>query len=178
VEAGTEHVYHSMTFGFLVGEVVWWITGKSLGTFFADEVPAPLGLSAWIGLPEEEEGRVARIEYAAPFTMEEMTAGMIETTGLDQDTVIAWMNAVSGPDSVQARAGVLGGALDPEGEGDGHFQSAPLYDQPQLPQTVTSSGISAPHRMQVSGAPGAGGAGGGGGAGGSTTARSRPGSVA
>jgi hypothetical protein len=43
---------------------------------------------------------VARIEYAAPFTMEEMTAGMIETTGLDKDTVIAWMNAVWGPDSV------------------------------------------------------------------------------
>ena len=58
-EPGTEHVYHSMTFGFLVGEIVRRITGKSLGTFFADEVAAPLGLSAWIGLPEEQEGRVA-----------------------------------------------------------------------------------------------------------------------
>jgi len=38
---------------------------------------------------------------------------MIETTGLDEATVIAWMNAVWGPDSVQARAGMLGGALDP-----------------------------------------------------------------
>jgi len=110
---GTEHVYHSVTFGFLVGELVRRITGKSLGRFFADEVAAPLGLSAWIGMPEEQEGRVARIEYAAPFTMEEMTAGMIETTGLDRDTVIAWMNAVWGPDSVQARAGQLGGALNP-----------------------------------------------------------------
>jgi CubicO group peptidase (beta-lactamase class C family) len=45
--------------------------------------------------------------------MEELTAGMIETTGLDEATVIAWMNAVWGPDSVQARAAVLGGALDP-----------------------------------------------------------------
>ncbi len=42
-----------------------------------------------------------------------MTAGMIEATGLDRDTVLAWMSAVWGPDSVQARAGVLGGALDP-----------------------------------------------------------------
>ncbi|HTF62400.1 MAG TPA: hypothetical protein VK638_06765 [Edaphobacter sp.] len=79
----------------------------------ADEVAAPLGLSAWIGLPEEQEGQVARIEYAAPFTMEEMTAGMIETTGLDEDTVIAWMNAVWGAGSVQARAGELGGASPP-----------------------------------------------------------------
>jgi CubicO group peptidase (beta-lactamase class C family) len=35
---GTEHVYHSMTFGYLVGEIVRRISGKSLGTFFADEV--------------------------------------------------------------------------------------------------------------------------------------------
>jgi CubicO group peptidase (beta-lactamase class C family) len=112
-QPGTEHVYHSVTFGFLVGELVRRITGKSLGTFFADEVARPLGLNAWIGLPEPQDGRVAQIAYAAPFTMEEMTAGMIETTGLDRDTVIAWMNAVWGPGSVQARAGMLGGALDP-----------------------------------------------------------------
>ncbi|WP_338863826.1 serine hydrolase domain-containing protein [Myxococcus stipitatus] len=109
---GAEHVYHSMTFGFLVGELVRRISGQSLGAFFADQVAAPLGLSAWIGLPERQEERVARIEYAAPFTLEEMTAGLIETTGLDRDTVIAWMNALWGPDSVQARAGQLGGAFD------------------------------------------------------------------
>ncbi len=114
-EPGTQHVYHSATFGFLVGELVRRITGKSLGRFFADEVANPLGLSAWIGLPEDQEGRVARIEYAAPFSMEEMTAGIIETTGLDEATVTAWMNAVWGPGSVQARAGMLGGAMDPTG---------------------------------------------------------------
>lgn len=102
-----------MTFGFLVGEIVRRITGKSLGTFFAEEVAVPLGLSAWIGLSEEQEGRMARIEYAAPFSLEEMIAGMSENLGLDRDTVIAWVNAMWGPDSVQMRAGVLGGALDP-----------------------------------------------------------------
>lgn len=109
---GTEHVYHSMTFGYLVGEIVRRISGKSLGTFFADEVAGPLGLNAWIGLPEDQEEKVARIEYAAPFTLAEMTEGMIENTGLDADTVTAWINAVWGEDSVQARAGVLGGAFD------------------------------------------------------------------
>ncbi|WP_406230302.1 serine hydrolase domain-containing protein [Nocardia sp. NBC_01009] len=111
-QPGTEHLYHGVTFGFLVGEVVRRISGKSLGTFFADEVAAPLGLSAWIGLPEQHERWVARIEYAAPFSVEELTAGMIATTGLDADTVTAWMNAGWGPDSVQMRAGSLGGALD------------------------------------------------------------------
>ena len=48
---------------------------------------------------------MAQIEYAAPFTMEEMTAGMIETTGLDKDTVIAWMNALC-PDSVSDPRGI------------------------------------------------------------------------
>jgi CubicO group peptidase (beta-lactamase class C family) len=109
---GTEHVYHSMTFGYLVGEIVRRVSGKSIGRFFADEVARPLGLRAWIGLPEEQERNVARIEYARPFTLDELTAGMIETTGLDADTVIAWINAVWGPGSVQARAGELGGAFD------------------------------------------------------------------
>lgn len=112
-EPGTEHVYHAVTFGYLVGEVVRRITGKSLGTFFAEEVAAPLGLHAWIGLPEEQEKNVAAVHYSKPFTMEEMIAGMVANLGLDEETVVAWVNAVWGPGSVQARAGVLGGALDP-----------------------------------------------------------------
>ncbi|WP_369357873.1 serine hydrolase domain-containing protein [Streptomyces sp. cg2] len=112
-QPGTEHVYHAVTYGFLVGEVVRRITGKSLGTFFAEEVAAPLGLSAWIGLPEEQEPRVARLEDAAPFSPEELIAGMIATTGLDAETVAAWVNSMWRPDAVQIRAGMLGGALDP-----------------------------------------------------------------
>src|SRR4051794_33033818 len=81
--------------------------GKTIGTFFADEVAGPLGLHAWIGLPEEQEENVARIEYAAPFTLEEMTEGILETTGLDADTVNAWMTSVWGEGSVQAQAGTL-----------------------------------------------------------------------
>ncbi|WP_410657428.1 serine hydrolase domain-containing protein [Amycolatopsis sp. lyj-112] len=109
---GTEHVYHAHSYGFLVGEVVRRITGKSLGTFFADEVARPLGLSAWIGLPEKHESRMALIEDAAPLTVEELTAGMIKLTGLDEDTVTAWIKALYSPGSVQTRAGQLGGAFD------------------------------------------------------------------
>jgi CubicO group peptidase (beta-lactamase class C family) len=111
-QPGTEHVYHAQTFGFLVGEVVRRITGKSLGTFFADDVAVPLGLSAWIGLPKEQQERVARVTYA-PFSLEELTAGMIGATGLDADTVTAWIQALYTPDSLAARAGELGGAIDP-----------------------------------------------------------------
>jgi CubicO group peptidase (beta-lactamase class C family) len=111
-EPGTEHVYHAMTYGFLVGEVVRRITGRSLGRFFAEEVAGPLGLSAWIGLPERHERRVATLHYAAPFSLEELIAGMIAITGLDAATVTAWVNAMYSPGSVQMRAAELGGALD------------------------------------------------------------------
>ncbi|MFE9750364.1 serine hydrolase domain-containing protein [Saccharothrix saharensis] len=112
-EPGTRHVYHAVTYGYLVGEVVRRITGKSLGAFFAEEVAGPLGLSAWIGLPEDQEPRVAGFEDAAPFTVEELLAGMIATTGLDADTVTAWVQSMWTPDAVQMHAGSLGGALDP-----------------------------------------------------------------
>lgn len=60
-EPGTKHGYHAVTYGNLVGEVVKRISGKSLGTFFHDEVAAPLDLDFWIGLPESEESRVSRL---------------------------------------------------------------------------------------------------------------------
>lgn len=58
-EPGTAHGYHATTYGWLVGEVVRRISGKSLGTFFRDEIADPLGLELWIGLPEAQQHRVA-----------------------------------------------------------------------------------------------------------------------
>ncbi|MFI6027964.1 serine hydrolase domain-containing protein [Amycolatopsis magusensis] len=110
-EPGTQHIYHANTYGFLVGELVRRITGRSLGTFFADEVARPLGLSAWIGLPGKHEKRVAEIHNTAPFSVEELLAGLIKVTGLDKDTVTAWVNALYSPGSVAIRAGELGGAF-------------------------------------------------------------------
>ncbi len=52
-------------------------------------------------------------EDAAPFTVEELLAGMIATTGLDADTVTRWIESMWTPDAIQMRAGVLGGAMDP-----------------------------------------------------------------
>lgn len=56
---GEKHGYHAVTFGFLVGEVVRRISGKSLGTYFREEIAEPLGLDFHIGLPEEHESRVS-----------------------------------------------------------------------------------------------------------------------
>jgi CubicO group peptidase (beta-lactamase class C family) len=65
-EPGTAHGYHAVTFGWLVGEVVRRISGRSLGTFFREEIAGPLGLDFWIGLPAEAELRVARITPPPP----------------------------------------------------------------------------------------------------------------
>ncbi|MGW0435763.1 serine hydrolase domain-containing protein [Micromonospora sp. NPDC003197] len=60
-EPGTAHGYHALTYGWLVGEVVRRVSGRSLGTYFADEIAKPLGLDCWIGLPATEAHRVARL---------------------------------------------------------------------------------------------------------------------
>ena len=60
-EPGTAHGYHARSFGWTLGEVVRRITGRSLGAFLADEIAGPLGLSFWVGLPEEIEPRCATV---------------------------------------------------------------------------------------------------------------------
>jgi diketogulonate reductase-like aldo/keto reductase len=56
---GTEPGYHSNTFGYLVGEVVRRVTGRSLGTVFRQEIAEPMGADFYIGLPASEDARVA-----------------------------------------------------------------------------------------------------------------------
>jgi CubicO group peptidase (beta-lactamase class C family) len=65
-EPGTRHGYHSITYGFLVGEIVRRVSGKSVGTFLAEEIAAPLGLELYIGLPEAEHHRVAPLVFPPP----------------------------------------------------------------------------------------------------------------
>jgi CubicO group peptidase (beta-lactamase class C family) len=57
-EPGTRNGYHMINFGWTVGELVRRVSGKSLGTFFQDEIAGPLGIDFWIGLPEAQEHRV------------------------------------------------------------------------------------------------------------------------
>jgi CubicO group peptidase (beta-lactamase class C family) len=67
-EPGTAHGYHARTFGWILGEVVRRVTGRSLGTYFADEIARPLGLHFYIGLPESLEPLVATLYPPPPPT--------------------------------------------------------------------------------------------------------------
>ena len=58
-DPGTEAGYHSVTQGFLVGEVLRRVTGLSTGDLFAREVAGPLGADFRIGLAAGDDDRVA-----------------------------------------------------------------------------------------------------------------------
>jgi len=68
---GSKAMYQSMTFGWLVGEIVRRTDGRirSFGSFVHDEIAAPLKIpDLWIGLPTRHNHRVAKlINATAPF---------------------------------------------------------------------------------------------------------------
>jgi CubicO group peptidase (beta-lactamase class C family) len=105
-QPGTRHGYHALTFGYLVGEVIRRVDGRTFGAFFRDEVAGPLGLDFWLGLPEEQEGRVAPTIPAAP-------------PGPGDPVPSFWVAALTDPTSVQALAlANTGGYMLLPGESD------------------------------------------------------------
>ena len=53
--------YHAITYGWLVGEVIRCIDGRTCGEFVRDEIAAPLGVDFYIGLPASEDPRTAEL---------------------------------------------------------------------------------------------------------------------
>ncbi|HEY7073238.1 MAG TPA: serine hydrolase domain-containing protein [Acidimicrobiales bacterium] len=113
-EPGTAHGYHAVTYGWLVGEVVRRISGRSLGRFFADEVAGPLGLEFWIGLPDDQQSRVAPLTNRGP-ARDEGEGAQAEGLG----DLISQIEQFLGPGSMLALA--LGGASSMPFIGNGVF---------------------------------------------------------
>ncbi len=88
-EPGTRQGYHAFTFGWLVGELVRRISGKSVGTFFRDEVGDPLGVDFHIGLDARHDSRTASM-IAPPFPAPGEPNPMLEL--------------MNDPESIQAKA--------------------------------------------------------------------------
>lgn len=104
---GTAHGYHGRTYGWLVGEVIRRVSGRTPGRFFADEIAAPLGVDFFIGLPASERGRVSRMVYQQPDF--EFAAGSLESVPEEFRGVVA---AMLDPDSLANRAFAI---TDPAG---------------------------------------------------------------
>lgn len=87
-EPGTKTLYLSMTFGWIIGELVRRTDprGRSLGQFVRDEIAAPLGIAdLWIGIPDAVVPRVAKQvdamvpvppEYLPPLFLASMPAAV------------------------------------------------------------------------------------------------------
>jgi len=65
-EPGTKIGYHAWTFGYILGEIVRRATGRPISQVLRDEVAGPLGVTdeLYLGVPEPEQGRLARLEDA------------------------------------------------------------------------------------------------------------------
>ena len=60
-EPGTVSGYHAITQGYLVGEVVRRVTGRTLGQFFSEEIAEPLSADFYIGTPREHFPRIGNL---------------------------------------------------------------------------------------------------------------------
>jgi CubicO group peptidase (beta-lactamase class C family) len=74
---GEGHGYHPRTFGALTEESVRRLSGMSLGAYWRETVAGPLDLDFWIGLPEHEWPRVARL-YPGKASKEDLAEGFYQ----------------------------------------------------------------------------------------------------
>jgi CubicO group peptidase (beta-lactamase class C family) len=58
-EPGRAHGYHALTYGWLVGEVIRRVRGRSVGAVVREEIARPLGVDFEIGFGPELDARVA-----------------------------------------------------------------------------------------------------------------------
>lgn len=84
-EPGSRSGYHALTVGILAGEIVRRVSGKTIGTFFREEVAEPFGVDFHIGLPASEDGRVAEMIAAKK-------PGSIDPAALNPSQMVALGN--------------------------------------------------------------------------------------
>ena len=103
-EPGTAHGYHGRTYGWLVGEVIRRVSGRSAGAFFAEEIAGPAGLDFFIGLPAAERGRVSQTVIDDPPGPETVAAIPVEQVPEQFRPLLA---AFADPGSLMNRAFAL-----------------------------------------------------------------------
>ncbi len=114
-EPGSASGYHAVTQGFLQGEIVRRVTGRSIGTFFREEVAEPLGADFHIGLDASHDHRVG--ELIPP----ESTAADLAVAMADS---IAGRTLLSCPmDATEPRTREWRGAEIPAAGGTGNARS-------------------------------------------------------
>ena len=141
-EPGTTNGYHMVSFGWTVGELVRRVSGKSLGTFYKDEIAEPLGLDFHIGLPESEHGRMANMiphipgpdDLQSNFVKALMSNPLslqfqaLMNSGMwDFNSPKSWMAEIGGAGGISNARG-LAGMFAPLAGGDGTYLSKERID--------------------------------------------------
>lgn len=120
-EPGTRNGYHMVNFGWTVGELVRRVSGKSLGTFFADEVAGPTGADFWIGVPDGFDRPIADILPYVPQAGDQLndftTALLTDPTSIQ---ALSFLNNggwdTNAPESHRAEIGGAGGISNARGQ--------------------------------------------------------------
>ena len=120
--------YHPLTYGWILGELVRRIDGRSIGRFFDDEFAQRLGLDAWIGLPDAEQERVVTLHHGgswAPYAgapAGDLVEDIVNNPRGRHDAPIPWnrgsmlgaeVPAINGVASARAMAGLYALLTDP-----------------------------------------------------------------
>ncbi len=114
---GDGHGYHPRTYGFLLDEIVRRVSGMSLGAYWRKMIAAPLGLDFWIGLPESEWPRVARLYPAkagkngleTPFYKALHTPGSLTNRAFGSPAGLQSVAEMNGPKAWAAALPAMGG---------------------------------------------------------------------
>jgi CubicO group peptidase (beta-lactamase class C family) len=112
-EPGTKSGYHAITQGHLQNELVRRVTGKTLGTFFREEVAEPLGADFHIGTPASCHTRIGVLSPP------EASADL----GLDPNSIMAKTLTNPALDALASRTDAWRQAEIPAANGHGNARS-------------------------------------------------------
>ncbi|SEQ48990.1 CubicO group peptidase, beta-lactamase class C family [Devosia sp. YR412] len=137
---GEKQVYHSSTLGFIAGELVRRLTGKTIGTFLQDEICGPRGLDYFIGMNEAQQARCSTIVASANNVVnaakrepkDSIAYRMWQAVPVEEDYNSAlWrgeeLPSVNGHGTARAVAGIYNAMIGPE----------PLVSAPTQAQFLT-----------------------------------------
>ncbi|MEM7408938.1 MAG: serine hydrolase domain-containing protein [Myxococcota bacterium] len=83
---GKAHGYHGLTYGWLVGELIQRVTGKSFSDLLASEIAEPLGLDGlFIGLPKRQMKRRATL----------IPSGLVQPGGTSAQNIQRWSRGIN-----------------------------------------------------------------------------------
>ncbi len=102
-EPGSRFGYHVNTFGFLVGEVLRRVDGRTIGRYVREELAGALNIDVQIGFGPEQDGRVAdwipyRFAVGEESSHPWLDGKTAELQGIDLARVLAYRNPPARPD--------------------------------------------------------------------------------